>query len=225
MMRKALSLVPLLLVAAAQLAPAQVSKMYDDWRNGPAGFLFTKQERKQWKKIHTDAAARRFMALFWARRDPDLKTLENEALLRFKARVAYADEHFATEDKRGALTDRGHLLILLGPPYRVEARGPTRAVETMDLNTSGTDQVWASALLWEYIPQSLPVKTKGAEVVFILYEAKANTNDFVIDRSHRSAPLGMRVLGKAPAALVVHPDLKEPPQPESWQAPEDGTKA
>ena len=27
-------------------------------------------------------------------------------------------------------------------------------------------------------------------------------------------------LGKAPEALVVHPDLKEPPQPESWKAPE-----
>jgi len=224
-MRRVFVLLPILMVTAAGVASAQLSKAVDDWRNGPVSFLFTKGESKQWRKILDDEAAHRFIALFWARRDPDLKTLENEALQRFNARVAYADEHFSTEKQRGALTDRGQLLILLGPPFRVQTRGPTRAVETLELNTWGTDQVWANALLWEYIPQSLPVKAKGAEVVFIFYEAKANTNDFVLDRSHRNAPIGLRVLGKAPEAMIVNPDLKQPPQPESWQAPVEGTKA
>lgn len=211
--------VPAILMALALAAPAVagLSPRYAGWADGPAGFLLTKQERKEWKKITTDQEAERFIELFWARRDPNLETPYNEFKARFEGLVKYADEHFATKDRRGALTDRGKVLILMGMPYSVERRGPTRSMETIDSNTGGTDQVWANAELWLYLPKDLPegFKIRGSRLVFVFYETKAESNSFELDRTHREGTQGLRALVKAPKVWLVHPELTEPPKPVS----------
>ena len=40
-MRRTLYLIPILLIAAAQVSTAQLSKSYADWAKGPEGFLLT----------------------------------------------------------------------------------------------------------------------------------------------------------------------------------------
>src|SRR5207302_1630564 len=85
----------------------------------PVQHLMTKDEKKQWKAIKTDADAAAFIDLFWAKRDPTPDTPRNEYREAFDARVKYADDNFTSHRLRGALTDRGKALILLGPPEQV----------------------------------------------------------------------------------------------------------
>jgi GWxTD domain-containing protein len=90
---------------------------YKDWVQSPESvYLSTDDDKKEWKKITTDEEAEKFVALFWARRDPDLKTPANEFRERFDVLVKKADELFPLGRKRGALTERGKAFILIGPP-------------------------------------------------------------------------------------------------------------
>ncbi len=198
-------------------ASAELGEKYRDWADGPAGFLMTKSETKDWKEIRTDAAAKEFIDLFWARRDPDPSDSFNPFKAEFDARVRYADENFGHDDVRGALTDRGRVLLLLGPPHQAEKRAPTETVELMDDTAAGTDEVRANAELWVYDPARLPdgIKVRGSRLLFVFYEQKAETNNYVLDRSHREATMGMRTIANAPDVLLVNPDLEEVPKPIS----------
>jgi GWxTD domain-containing protein len=107
------------------IAGAEQPADYRDYFDGPPGYLITKKEKKAWKKtVKSAAQAEQFIELFWAKRDPDLKTPLNEFKEDFDLRVAAADEAFGYEEKRGALTDRGQVLILLGRPIDRIQREP-----------------------------------------------------------------------------------------------------
>ena len=73
-------------VSAFALSPEHVS-----WGKGPAQYLMTKEEIAQWKAITTDEQAEKFIALFWARRDPTPATPQNEFREQFELRVKQAD--------------------------------------------------------------------------------------------------------------------------------------
>ncbi len=181
----------------------------------PAGFLMTKDDKKEWKDITTEAQAEEFIELFWAKRNPDPSQPFNTFKAQYESRVRYADDNFSCEGKRGALTDRGRVLIVIGPPHHAENRAPTETVQTMDDNPGGTDEVRANAALWAYDPARLPpnLKIKGSRLLFVFYEEKAQSNNFTLDRSHQDATMGMRALGKAPEAYVLHPKLTQVPKP------------
>lgn len=116
-----------LLVAAAFPAFAALDK-HKDWDKSPEfQFLATDAEKKEWKKVASDDEADKFIALFWAKRDPDLKTPQNEFRDRFMALVKVADERFALGRKRGALTERGKALLLIGPPLEIAAKATSSA--------------------------------------------------------------------------------------------------
>lgn len=137
--RLAFTLVPFLLAASPLVA--ELVK-YKEWDRSPEfNFLATDDERKAWKKVSTDDDGEKFLALFWARRDPDIKTPQNEFRARFEALVAKSDELFKTPVRRGALTERGKLLILVGPPkamsQRVEPSADTAAGKTSGFETGG----------------------------------------------------------------------------------------
>lgn len=102
----------------AATAQAQLSPKYADFAKGPVQFLMTGEDQKAWRQVKTDAEAQDFIDLFWARRDPTPGTPRNEFRDTFEERVKAADKLFAIPNskKRGALTDMGRVLILLGPP-------------------------------------------------------------------------------------------------------------
>jgi len=89
---------------------------YADWAKGPVKWLMTPDDQKAWSGIDNERAAREFIALFWARRDPTPDTPENEYRDEFDHRVAVADVVFSRNRTRGALTDPGRVYIILGPP-------------------------------------------------------------------------------------------------------------
>ena len=93
---------------------------YKDWEKSPESvYLATDDEKKEWKRIASDEEAEKFIALFWARRDPDLRTPANEFRERFDSLVKKADDLFPLGRKRGALTERGKAFILIGPPKSI----------------------------------------------------------------------------------------------------------
>jgi GWxTD domain-containing protein len=198
-----------------------------EWDRSPAGFLMTKDEKKAWKKISTEAEAKAFIELFWAKRNPEPASAFNPFKADFENKVRYADEQYSWEKKRGSLTDRGRVLILMGAPHASENRFPTQIIETVDDNAAGTDDVRANAKLWFYDPQQIPNEfgIKGSRILFTFYEEKAESNNFILDRSHQEAMMGLRALTRAPEVYVLHPKLKEVPKPVSVPGGSEPTAA
>src|SRR4051812_30430636 len=97
MTMKSLTKITLAIAIAAMATSgfAQLSKENSDFGNGPAQWIMSNEEKAQWKSAKTDADAKAFINLFWARRDPTPGTPRNEFKESFDQRVKYADDHFA----------------------------------------------------------------------------------------------------------------------------------
>jgi len=73
-------------------------------------------EEKTFKDLEKDADRDQFRLIFWARRDPDLTTPENEYQLEYEALREKADHDFRVAGRKGSQTDCGRTLILFGEP-------------------------------------------------------------------------------------------------------------
>src|SRR5215471_5389012 len=84
-----------------------------EWGDGPVIWLMSDSEKAGWAAAATDADRAAFVEKFWKTRvledDPSFKT-------QFEKRVAFADANFSQDEKRGSMTDRGMVFVLLGPP-------------------------------------------------------------------------------------------------------------
>src|ERR1700692_153740 len=116
---RANSMCVVLAIAVSSSGLAQVSPKYAYWTEQPEHFLMTKEEMKQWKTLRSDEEAVAFIDLFWARRDPTPSTVRNEFHEEFDRRVQFADNQFSSGRGRGALSDPGRAIILLGPPFKI----------------------------------------------------------------------------------------------------------
>lgn len=199
----------------AVVAAAQLSSEYAGWADGPEGFLLTKKEKKAWQKIASDAEAEKFIELFWASRNPDPNAAFNTFRAEFEAKVRYADEHFAYTGRRGSLSDRGRVLVLMGRPEGAQTRGPQQNLPPVGTTAGGTGAVEGSTQVWFYDPAKLPegFKAKGAQLFFMFYEEQPGSNNYIIDRSNREAFKGLAALNDAPEVYLLHPDLKQVPKP------------
>ncbi|HWZ86897.1 MAG TPA: GWxTD domain-containing protein [Thermoanaerobaculia bacterium] len=87
------------------------------WGDGPVVWLMSDSEKAGWAAAATDADRAAFVETFWKARN-----LEDDPTFQpaFEKRVAFADANFAVDDKsgkkRGSMTDRGMVFVLLGPP-------------------------------------------------------------------------------------------------------------
>jgi GWxTD domain-containing protein len=94
----------------------ETGSLGEDWAVGPVGVLLTKEERQRYETLMDPQTRSDFIAEFWKSKDPRPETPVNEFRLEFEKRVAFADSRFEQDEKRGSLTDRGQLFLLLGPP-------------------------------------------------------------------------------------------------------------
>jgi GWxTD domain-containing protein len=222
-MKTKMAAILVVLISMGSFAFAGLSPEFATWADGPEGFLLTKDELKEWNVIQTDKAAKHFIDLFWAKRNPKPGAAFNEFKARFEGMVKYCDENFSYDGKRGALSDMGRVFLLMGPPHNAQNRAPTQTVSGTGgavgagQSDRGTDQVRAQAKLWSYDPARMDprFKVKGTRLLFTFYEERALTNQFVLDRSHREATMSLRALKKAPEVHLLHPDLKTVPKPVS----------
>lgn len=200
-----------LLLVAATGALAQLSSQYTEWGSGPVQFLMTKEEQAQWKTLTTDADAKAFVDLFWARRDPSPSTPQNEAREAFEARVAWADKNLGWRNTRGAMTDRGRLALLYGPPKRVERQAE-------DTRTFGSNDITRDRGTWvQWVYEGPEAETIfGSPKVSIRFADRLGIGDFKLER-------GTTDLTKAAAGVVqrmiVNPNATVSPAANAATAP------
>ncbi len=196
----------------AGVAGAQLSQSFLDFPQGPAGFLMTSGEKQEYAELKSDAEAQAWIDLFWARRDPDLNTVQNEFKLDFEMRVKAADLQFSFGKVKGSMSDRGKVLILMGKPLHVQqvAAGAAQAAgERPDFIERGNTQIWT------YCKPGKECKPpyKADEVVpFVFSETRVGNGDFLLDRSDRRNTLAQKVLAAQVEKLLLHPKLSEVPR-------------
>jgi GWxTD domain-containing protein len=145
-------------LAFAAVSLAQLSK-YKDWGKSAEAYFLTPAEKEAWSKVGTDEQAEKFIADYWARRDPNPATAANEFRDNVGRRIAAADEQFKMRNKRGSETNRGRLLVTLGLPSRVSTeRAQDRAVDdsggvtapAIDTRAGSFDASPAVIMTWTY---------------------------------------------------------------------------
>ena len=130
-------------VAMATLSLAQLSK-YKDWAKSPEAYFLTPPEREEWAAVKSDEEAEKFIASYWAKRDPTPATTQNEFKDGVMRRIAAADEQFkARRYARGSESARGHVFVVLGAPNRATQTrlGATDGTASSDtgLGSTGRD--------------------------------------------------------------------------------------
>lgn len=204
------------MILMASAAVAATPAKYAEWAEGPVKHLMTGAEKAAWNAIGTEKEADAFVALFWAKRDPTPGTPANELKDEFDRRVALSDQFFTTKRTRGAMTDRGRVLILLGPPFDQGAQGPAaRAPRNQELSTvDGWDGAVrgprgeSAKLTWTYAQDKKPkfINRKEFEIWFV---DDQGDGQFQIAKSPRMDPEA--VLQEAIQSLIFAPDLTVAP--------------
>lgn len=104
--------------AIASLALAQLSKQ-KDWAKSPEAYFLTAAEKQEWSAVKSDDEAEKFIAAYWAKRDPNPATAQNEFRDGVMRRIAAADEQFKTRRyPKGSESPRGRVFVTLGAPSR-----------------------------------------------------------------------------------------------------------
>jgi GWxTD domain-containing protein len=200
--------VKLLVVAAVLMiaggAEAGLSKPAQEWRRGPEKFLMSDEEEKAWKGVTSDAAAAAFIDLFWARRDPTLNTPRNEFREEFLTRVRYADAAFPEKRRRGALTDRGQVYILLGPPDKGTRESMTMAGPA---GMGGASARSADAVVWTW-PHEFAASL-GVPKIFINFTQIVGTDTFARDTKFGQFS---NVSEIAIRKNILHPEMTAAPE-------------
>jgi GWxTD domain-containing protein len=89
--------------------------------------ILLRDEESTYKKLKEKADRQEFQKVFWARRDPDLATPQNEFQERYEKDRAAADRDYRAGAVAGSQTDCGRVFILLGKPDAVQTEGGTIA--------------------------------------------------------------------------------------------------
>ena len=107
---------------AATLTWKDLQASIDSWFAGPVSLILTDQEKGVYAKMTNAEEKMQFIKIFWARRDPILRTRENEFKDEYYRRVQFANENYGEGHTPGWMTARGQVYILFGPPEREEKK-------------------------------------------------------------------------------------------------------
>jgi GWxTD domain-containing protein len=112
-----------LALLATQKAWAGLDKEAKKWLDGVAPLILL-EERKLYEGLKDKADIPEFQRIFWARRDPDLATPENEYQAQYQKAFSEAEQRFRARGRSGAENDCGRVFILLGEPTSAEKGTP-----------------------------------------------------------------------------------------------------
>jgi GWxTD domain-containing protein len=196
----------LLLLAAAAAASCSQAPRLDLDPDSAAFFdtarlVMTSEEQDIFRHLPDPAAREEFITDFWAKRDPDPSTPENEFQTEFQARVDYANRRFR-EGRRGYDTDRGRIYIYLGPPEQTETyqRDPSQGpllvwyYYTYELAVTFVDQRGDGAYTYSEILGSLLQAIEDAKLGGVVQTgAKYLRFDLTYDKAARLVRLAIPV--------------------------------
>lgn len=119
-LRAAIALAVCALGVSTLARAAELSRSDRRWLEQEVAVIITEKETQIFKDLVSNQDRKFFKELFWARRDPNLITVENEFREEFERRMRVANINFRRGKKRGATTDMGVVFVLLGNPTRQE---------------------------------------------------------------------------------------------------------
>ncbi|MFB3906233.1 MAG: GWxTD domain-containing protein [Acidobacteriota bacterium] len=96
---------------------------YRRWLERDVVYIISEEEKAVFDKLTTSDEKDAFIEQFWARRDTNPDTAENEFKLEHYRRIAYANEMFGSGIE-GWVSDRGRAYIMFGAPKTID-RNPT----------------------------------------------------------------------------------------------------
>ncbi len=111
-----------------------------------ARLVMTKWEKDIFNHLPDRESREEFILEFWAKRDPDPETEENEFKEKFFRRIEYTNERFK-EGSSGWKTDRGRIYIYLGPPDKTD-----------EILLHGDPSIRGTILWWIYYRYNLGIK-------------------------------------------------------------------
>jgi GWxTD domain-containing protein len=115
--------ITLILLALCSVVAYAADNKYDIWLNEEVKALITKDERDAFKKLKSDQDKEKFIADFWARRDPSPGTPANEFKDDYEKRLKFINENIKVKDKKSIDTDMGQTFLLLGQPTDQKKEG------------------------------------------------------------------------------------------------------
>jgi len=118
-----LRLLPCFVVALAALASLaragdKLEKDQKKWLDSVRAIVLPEEE-KVYRDLKKEDRAE-FQKIFWARRDPDLETPDNEFQAQHLTQAAEADKRYRVAGRSGSATDCGRVFLLLGEPNDVK---------------------------------------------------------------------------------------------------------
>jgi GWxTD domain-containing protein len=119
-------LLTLVLLPAGLAAGQKLDKDDKSFLDAVRPILLTDEE-KVFKDLKQKSDRLEFQKIFWARRDPDLATAENEYQKEYEKARAEADLAYRVPGQSGAATDCGRVFILLGKPDSVRQEDTANA--------------------------------------------------------------------------------------------------
>jgi GWxTD domain-containing protein len=189
---------------------------YEGWEKTWVQHFLTKKEQKEFKKLKTEKEAEDFVLLFWAKRDPTPGTPRNEFKERCEMLVKIADKDYSTEKMKGSLTDRGKVLLLLGPPFArkevaySDSEGNLKG-EGVNMTESQSAFMYGKMDVWQYRKEQLsrlPFELPWQELV-VEFKKEEGQKDFYLNRNLANV---LKAISLAQEGWIKSPDLKEVPE-------------
>src|SRR2546430_16200393 len=140
------------------------SRALRKWLDEDVSYIITNEERAAFKALKTDEEREQFIEQFWLRRDPTPDTVDNEFKEEHYARIAYANERFASVIP-GWKTVRGRILILWGEPTEIESHAAGGTYERPIQEGGGTTGTFPIET-WRY----RYIEGIGNEVILVLVD-------------------------------------------------------
>ncbi len=207
--------VAVLVLLCAAWVLADLGK-YQDWENGYVQHLLTKKELKAFGKLKTEKEAEDFVALFWAKRDDTPGTPRNQFRERCEALAAQADEKYSTEKNRGHESDRGKVLLLLGPAfatYQTTANDSETGIGNEGSKSTASQASFRRVQyeIWQYRKEQLdrlPFKIQQNELR-VQFKKEEGDKDYHLQTDITAV---MQALAKAVEGWVKSPELTAVPE-------------
>ena len=151
-MLKRATLIAVVFMTGAALAATPKQGNYLQWGDSPEAYFFTTQERGQWDTILSKEEADKFIEKYWARHGEAF----HQDLL---ARIAAADKYFGIADRKGSMTERGRVFIILGSPTREQTTRNSVQGGGFATGPGGPNSIDRQAIVyrtWTYKKDRLP---------------------------------------------------------------------
>lgn len=176
---------------AAQKAVRQELKgAYKTWLDQDVAYIITDQERRAFKNLSNDEEREAFIEQFWARRNPNPDSPDNEYREEHYRRIAYANEHFAA-GKPGWKTDRGRIYIEYGKPDSIDSH-PAGGAYTRPMDEGGGETSTYPFETWHY--RYLSGIGENIDLEFV-DTCMCGDYHFTIDRGEKDALLHVPGMG------------------------------